>query len=75
MSRYPRTEEGFAKAYKDIKTVAKLHPNKEYCLFVDRRYPTEYSISLAGLVHSEHVENGTLAIIVDGNGNFRRMIF
>lgn len=71
--KYPRTQEGFSRAFEDAKRMARNHPTKTYAILVDARDPEFYAVGLASLVRPEHVAEGTAANIVDADGNQTRM--
>jgi hypothetical protein len=73
MALYSRNEEGFAAAFAAVKQTARLHPQRKYALYVDRRTPDEYAVSMASLVSEENVEPGTRANTVDAEGNMTPM--
>lgn len=73
MTKFVRSEEGFRAALTNIKWLAANHPDKEYVLFVDRRDPNFYGITLKGLFHIENVADGTAAHVVDADGNFTKV--
>lgn len=73
MSKYPRTDEGFAQALEATARLARLHPDKQYALIVDRSSPDWYSSGLASLMREEDVEPGTRANIIDAKKNMTPM--
>jgi len=73
MSSYPRSLEGFNRAFEQAKWMARNHPDKSYGLYVDIDRPDEYGLSLASLIAKEKVAPGTAANIIDAEGNMTRM--
>lgn len=69
MANYPRTTEGFASALAAAKSVAKMHPDKDYVLYVDYRNPTVYGVTMRSLFDHSTVLDGTAACVIDAEGN------
>lgn len=65
---YHRNENGFKRAFDDIKRIAASHTDKEYVLYVDSRTKLSYSVILFSLFDAAYVEEGTVAHKVNAEG-------
>lgn len=73
MSKYPRTEEGFARAHKTTEWMAETH-KRPYALIVTKEDPRSYCVSLPSLVRPSIVEDGTAVMICYPDGKWKPLV-